>query len=99
MRNGSDSNASSPRLVYGADDNHSIWAIVPESMGRMPQWTESMQAANHWTSQFQDIVGGVVFGLTSLPVCFIAKCVSDPSPISVFSGGLGSAFSAAGLDT
>jgi hypothetical protein len=55
----------------------------------------------HWTSELQDIVA-VAADIASAGVCALpgVDCsISDPSPISVFSGGLGSVYSQAGLDT
>lgn len=53
----------------------------------------------HWTSQFQDLVA-VLADIASAGVCLIADCsISDPSPVSLFSGGLGPVYTGAGLDT
>jgi hypothetical protein len=53
----------------------------------------------HWTSDFQDTVA-VIADIVSAGVCLIADCsISDPSPIVLFSGGLGPVFTSAGLDT
>lgn len=53
----------------------------------------------HWTSQLQAIVK-VVAALVTAGVCLLANCsISDPSPITVFSGGLGPVYTSAGLDT
>src|SRR4029079_2943297 len=52
----------------------------------------------HWTSDFQDAVA-VVADIVTAGVCIVADCsISDPSPIGLFSGGLGPVYSAAGLD-
>ncbi len=53
----------------------------------------------HWTSDFQDTVA-VIADIVTAGVCLIADCsISDPSPIVLFSGGLGPVFTSAGLDT
>ena len=53
----------------------------------------------HWTSDFQDVVA-VIADIVTAGVCLIADCsISDPSPISLFSGGLGPVYTSAGLDT
>jgi hypothetical protein len=55
----------------------------------------------HWTSDFQDIVAIaadiVTAGVCALP--FVDCSISDPSPIVLFSGGLGPVYHDAGLDT
>lgn len=53
----------------------------------------------HWTSDFQNAVA-VVADIVTAGVCLIADCsISDPSPIVLFSGGLGPVYTSAGLDT
>jgi hypothetical protein len=53
----------------------------------------------HWTNDFQDAVA-VVADIVTAGVCLVADCsISDPSPIGLFSGGLGPVYSSAGLDT
>ena len=55
----------------------------------------------HWTDDFQDVVA-VVADIVTAGVCALpgVDCsVSDPDPISLFSGGLGPVYSSAGLDT
>jgi len=53
----------------------------------------------HWTSDFQDAVA-VIADIVTAGVCLIADCsIDDPSPIVLFSGGLGPVYTAAGLDT
>lgn len=53
----------------------------------------------HWTNDFQNAVA-VVADIVTAGVCLIADCsISDPSPIVLFSGGLGPVYTAAGLDT
>jgi hypothetical protein len=59
----------------------------------------SAQINLHWTSDFQDAVA-VVADILSAGVCLIVDCsISDPSPVVLFSGGLGPIYSSAGLDT
>ena len=79
------------------------------SLSPMMHWVGTSGSAEidlHWTSQFQDIVSGIIDGLTicalpfCVPVCSVFDCsVSDPSPINVFSGSLGPVFTSLGLDT
>jgi hypothetical protein len=53
----------------------------------------------HWTDDFQNTVG-VIADIVTAGVCLIVDCsIPDPSPVNVFSGGLGPVFSSAGLDT
>ncbi|HEX9364297.1 MAG TPA: hypothetical protein VGA47_10990 [Candidatus Dormibacteraeota bacterium] len=55
----------------------------------------------HWTDELQDIVA-VVADIASAGVCLLpgVDCsISDPSPIVLFSGGLGPVYTSAGLDT
>jgi hypothetical protein len=60
----------------------------------------------HWTGDFQnavsiaaDIAGDCILPFC-VPVCVAFDCtVSDPSPISLFSGGLGPVYTDLGLDT
>ena len=59
----------------------------------------SAQINLHWTNDFQDAVG-VVADIVTAGVCLVVDCsISDPSPVSLFSGGLGPVYSSAGLDT
>jgi hypothetical protein len=52
-----------------------------------------------WTDDFQNTVG-VIADIVTAGVCLIVDCsIPDPSPVNVFSGGLGPVFSSAGLDT
>ena len=52
-----------------------------------------------WTDDFQNTVG-VIADIVTAGVCLIVDCsIPDPSPVSLFSGGLGPVFSSAGLDT
>jgi len=79
------------------------------SLGPLVHWvgTSGSAAINlHWTSQFQTAVSTVVniVGDCLLPFCVpfctaFSCTVSDPSPVSLFSGGLGPIYSDAGLDT
>jgi hypothetical protein len=53
----------------------------------------------NWTNDLQNVVA-VVADVASAGVCLVVDCsISDPAPISLFSGGLGPAYSSAGLDT
>ena len=60
----------------------------------------------HWTDDFQtavsvaaDIAGDCILPFC-VPICVAFDCtVSDPSPVSLFSGGLGTVYSDLGLDT
>ena len=60
----------------------------------------------HWTDDFQnavtiaaDIAGDCILPFC-VPVCFAFDCtLSDPSPVSLFSGGLGPVYTDLGLDT
>ncbi len=59
----------------------------------------SAQINLHWTDDFQNTVG-VIADIVSAGVCLIVDCsISDPSPVGLFSGGLGPVYSSAGLDT
>ena len=61
----------------------------------------SAQIDLHWTSQFQSIVQ-IAADIVTLGVCalpFVDCSISDPSPIGLFSGGLGPVYHTAGLDT
>jgi hypothetical protein len=52
-----------------------------------------------WTDDFQNTVG-VIADIVTAGVCLIVDCsIPDPSPVSLFSGGLGPVFQSAGLDT
>jgi len=53
----------------------------------------------HWTSDFQNLVG-ILADIVTAGVCLIVDCsISDPSPIVLFSGGLGPVYTSIGLDT
>lgn len=59
----------------------------------------SAQINLHWTDDFQNTVG-VIADIVSAGVCLIVDCsISDPSPVGLFSGGLGPVYSSVGLDT
>jgi hypothetical protein len=61
----------------------------------------SAQINLHWTSDFQTAVA-VVADIVTAGVCalpFVDCSISDPGPISLFSGGLGPQFHQAGIDT
>jgi len=61
----------------------------------------SAQVNLHWSDQLQDLVA-VVADIASAGVCALpgVDCsISDPSPLVLFSGGLGPVYTAAGLDT
>jgi hypothetical protein len=84
-------------------------APIGISLDPLVHWlgTSGNAAINlHWTSQFQSLVttlgdlAGDCLLPFCVPVCTVFDCtVSDPSPISLFSGGLGPIYSGAGLDT
>lgn len=79
------------------------------SLSPMMQWVSTSGSAEidlHWTPQFQSIVSTFIDLATvcllpfCVPVCSVADCnISDPSPISVFSGSLGPVYTSLGLDT
>jgi len=84
-------------------------APVGISLGPLVHWVGTAGSAEidlHWTSQFQsivstlaDILGDCILPFC-VPICVAFNCtISDPSPISLFSGGLGPVYTAAGLDT
>ncbi len=72
------------------------------SLGPLFHWVSTSGNAQinlHWSNTIQNIVG-VLADIASAGVCLVADCsISDPSPISLFSGGLGPVYSSAGLDT
>jgi hypothetical protein len=84
-------------------------APVGISLGPLVHWVGTAGSAEidlHWTSQFQSIVSTLanIIGDCLLPfcvpICVAFDCsISDPSPVSLFSGGLGPIYTAAGLDT
>jgi len=82
---------------------------VGVSLDPLLHWVSTAGSAEidlHWTSQFQsivsaliDVLGDCLFPLC-IPACVFLNCtISDPSPIGLFSGGLGPVYTAAGLDT
>ena len=84
-------------------------APVAISLSPMMHWVGTSGSAEidlHWTSNFQslvetlaDIAGDCILPLC-VPICVAFNCtISDPSPVSLFSGGLGPVYSSAGLDT
>jgi hypothetical protein len=74
------------------------------SLTPLVHWVSTSGSAQinlHWTDDFQDVVA-VVADIVTAGVCALpgVDCsVSDPDPISLFSGGLGPVFTSAGLDT
>jgi hypothetical protein len=79
------------------------------SLGPLVHWVGTSGSAQinlHWTNDFQnavtiaaDIAGDCILPFC-VPVCSVFSCtVGDPSPVSLFSGGLGPVYTAAGLDT
>src|SRR5262249_37392957 len=79
------------------------------SLGPLFHWVGTSGNAQinlHWTNDFQhaveiaaDIAGDCLLPFC-IPICTAFNCtVSDPSPVGLFSGGLGPVYSAAGLDT
>jgi hypothetical protein len=84
-------------------------APVGISLGPLVHWVGTAGAAEidlHWTSQLQgivstlaDIIGDCILPFC-VPICVAFNCtISDPSPVSLFSGGLGPVYTAVGLDT
>ena len=84
-------------------------APVGITLGPIFHWVATSGSAEidlHWTSQFQslvstlaDILGDCILPFC-VPICVAFDCsISDPSPVSIFSGGLGPVFVSAGLDT
>jgi hypothetical protein len=72
------------------------------SLSPLVHWVGTSGSAQinlHWTDDFQNVVG-VIADIVSAGVCLVVDCsISDPSPIGLFSGGLGPVYSSAGLDT
>ena len=79
------------------------------SLGPVVHWVATSGHAQidlHWTDDFQtaveiagDIAGDCILPFC-VPVCTAFDCsVDDPSPITIFDGGLGPVYSDAGLDT
>jgi hypothetical protein len=72
------------------------------SLSPLVHWVGTSGSAQinlHWTDDFQNTVA-VIADIVTAGVCVFVDCsISDPSPISLFSGGLGPVYSSAGLDT
>src|SRR6266851_4640303 len=72
------------------------------SLSPLVHWVGTSGSAQinlHWTDDLQNTVA-VIADIVSGGVCLIVDCsISDPAPISLFSGGLGPVYSSAGLDT
>jgi hypothetical protein len=72
------------------------------SLSPLVHWVGTSGSAQinlHWTDDFQSAVA-VVADIVTSGVCLVADCsISDPAPISLFSGGLGPVYTSAGLDT
>lgn len=72
------------------------------SLSPLVHWVGTSGSAQinlHWTDDFQNTVA-VIADIVSGGVCLVVDCsISDPAPISLFSGGLGPVYSSAGLDT
>ena len=74
------------------------------SLGPIFHWVSTSGNAQinlHWTSDFQTAVQ-IAADIVTAGVCAIpgVNCsISDPSPISLFNGGLGPVYQSAGLDT
>ena len=79
------------------------------SLGPLVHWVSTSGSAQidlHWTSDFQtavtvaaDLAGDCILPFC-VPICSVFSCtVSDPSPVGLFSGGLGPVYTKAGLDT
>jgi hypothetical protein len=101
-----DSSGSSQSFTLTTPANPAPLGI---SVGPLVHWVGTSGNAQinlHWTNDFQnavtiaaDIAGDCVLPFC-IPVCTAFDCtVGDPSPISLFSGGLGPVYSGAGLDT
>jgi hypothetical protein len=91
----------------GSDQNFTLTAPasptpVGISLTPLVHWVGTSGSAQinlHWTDDFQNLVA-VLADIASAGVCIVADCsISDPSPVSLFSGGLGPVYSGAGLDT
>jgi hypothetical protein len=91
----------------GSDQNFTLTTPAnPTALGislsPLVHWVGTSGSAQidlHWTNDFQDAVA-VVADIVTAGVCVFADCsISDPAPISLFSGGLGPVYSSAGLDT
>jgi len=94
-----DSSGSSQTFTLTTPANPAPLGI---SLSPLVHWVGTSGSAQinlHWTDDFQNLVA-VIADIASSGVCLIADCsISDPAPISLFSGGLGPVYSSAGLDT
>jgi hypothetical protein len=101
-----DSSGSSQSFTLTTPNNPGPLGI---SLSPLVHWVATSGSAQinlHWTNDFQnavsiaaDIAGDCILPFC-VPVCVAFDCtVSDPSPINLFSGGLGPVYSGAGLDT
>ncbi len=74
------------------------------SLSPLVHWVGTSGSAQinlHWTDDFQNAVA-IAADIVTAGVCALpgVDCsISDPAPISLFSGGLGPVYSSAGLDT
>ena len=72
------------------------------SLSPLVHWVGTSGSAQinlHWTDDLQNTVA-VIADIVSGGVCLVVDCsISDPAPISLFSGGLGPVYSSVGLDT
>lgn len=72
------------------------------NLGPLMHWVSTsgnVQVDLHWADDFRTAVR-VAADIITVGICELADCsIDDPSPISVFSGGLGPVYTAAGLDT
>jgi hypothetical protein len=77
-------------------------AALGISLSPLVHWVGTSGSAQinlHWTDDFQNTVA-VIADIVSGGVCLVIDCsISDPGPVSLFSGGLGPVYSSAGLDT
>ena len=94
-----DASGSSQNFTLTAPANPTALGI---SLSPLVHWVGTSGSAQinlHWTDDLQDVVA-VVADIVSGGVCLVVDCsISDPDPISLFSGGLGPVYSSAGLDT
>src|SRR5262249_16835105 len=94
-----DSSGSSKSFTLTTPANPTPLGI---SLGPLVHWVGTSGSAQinlHWTDDFQHTVA-VIADIVSAGVCLIADCsISEPSPISLFSGGLGPGYSSAGVHT
>ena len=94
-----DSSGSSQNFTLTTPANPTPLGI---SLGPLFHWVGTSGNAQinlHWTDDFQDVVA-VIADIVTAGVCIFADCsIDDPSPISLFAGGLGPVYTSAGLDT